>query len=158
MTKTEFAKVVMMIKGLYPKEKDLLCDDSTLEIWFSMLSDLSFETAVNAVKKHAVKCKFSPSVAEIRENAADENQASWQELYERSMRIVARYGIYNEQGGMDALDDMSREIVRHIGYKRICNSNEHDPYIRNEFRDTFQDVTERGERMRITGADVKCLM
>ncbi|MCR5807690.1 MAG: hypothetical protein K6G68_11760 [Oscillospiraceae bacterium] len=157
MTDNEFSKLAMFIKGLYPKEKDLFNDDSTSEIWYAMLSDLDFQTAVNAVKKHAVKSQYSPSIAEIRGSFDKEKADNWQQLYEHSMKIIARYGIYNEQGGMDALDDISREIVSRIGYRRICNSDEHDPYIRNEFRETWKDVSEYSGCLQLSGVDMKCL-
>ena len=157
MTRSEFITLTMAIKGYFPKEKELFADPVQLELWFPMLSDLDYKETLAVIQHYARTNKFSPSIADIREFFDKEKEDSWQELYEHSMRIIARYGIYNEQGGMDALDDISREIVRRIGYKRICNSDEHDPYIRNEFRETFKDVSEYSGHLQLAGVDVKCL-
>jgi len=156
MTDTEFSKLAMLIKSLFPKEKDMFNDDSTMEAWFLILQSLDFSDAVKAVQVHAKTNKFAPSIAEIFELCEQENQVSWQELYEDAIRTIARYGIWNEEKGMNALDDISRKIVKRIGYKRICNSQEHDPYIRKEFKEAFEDVKQI-KRLEITGDDLKCL-
>ena len=157
MTKSEFMTLTMTIKGYFPKEKELFSNPVQLELWYPMLSDLDLNKTLAFVREYARNSKFSPSIAEIRGSFDKEKADNWQELYEHSMKIIARYGIYNEQGGMDALDDISREIVGRIGYRRICNSDEHDPYIRNEFRETWKDVSEYSGCLQLAGVDMKCL-
>ena len=143
MTDVEFSKLAMLIKGLYPKEQNLFNDDSVSEIWYSMLSDIDYNIAVESVKIHAKTNTFSPSIADIRKYAdKSRNSTDWIELYQQTVRKIARYGAYREKECMESFDPAAAWIVRHIGYQRICQSPENDPYIKREFKELFEAAVE----------------
>lgn len=66
----EFIVLAKSIKTCYPNSK-LLETKESIEIWYSLLSDLEYETASLAVKKYMMLNKFPPTIADIREGYAD---------------------------------------------------------------------------------------
>jgi hypothetical protein len=70
MTKSEAASLVALAAASYPgmQERDL---KPTAQVWVSMLSDIPFKTAKQAVMKHITVGKYFPTVAEIRAQAKE---------------------------------------------------------------------------------------
>lgn len=71
--------------------------------------------------------KWSPSIADIREQAtgliqgeAKEWGAAWQDV----LRAIRLYGSYEEQKALDSLDETTRKVVRRLGYRNLCFSEE----------------------------------
>src|SRR5574344_1474619 len=64
MDKRQILKALAPLQIAYKKD----FDDSQLEFYVEMLSDLDPELIFSAVKKIILKSKFIPSIAEIREN------------------------------------------------------------------------------------------
>ena len=70
MTKEEFKKLAKGLKAVYT-QPTFLPDTDALSIWYELLKDLDYMIAQAAVQKHMITSKFPPTIAEIREQAAE---------------------------------------------------------------------------------------
>lgn len=158
MTKAEFNQLAMLIKELYPRDEKMFSHPSQLEIWYQMLSDIGYNEAVSAVAKHAQTNTFPPSIADIRRGS--EETTEWLVAYDDALYIIGRYGTYSKDEGFAAMDDITRDTVKLIGYDRMAQAQPHDPQIKREFREIYEHTTQEYQhRKRIAAGagDVKCL-
>ena len=153
MTRGEFGDSVMYMERLYPKNRGLLSDDSaTMEVWYSELKSYDIKDAISAIRNHIAdpnKGAYFPQLSDIINGMRKKLDVSWNEVYTKSIKTIAKYGIYQRAEGLAALDDISRCIVERIGYDRICNSKINDPEITREFKEGFEEYRESAERIRI---------
>ena len=70
MDKQEFATLAMAIRTYYPKE-NILPNKEAMQLWFRELHDIPYNVAEAALRKWVSTNKWSPSIAEIREMAAN---------------------------------------------------------------------------------------
>ena len=69
MNEKEFAAFAMALKTYYPKEA-LLPNKEALGLWFMQLRDLDYTLAETALCKWVAVNKWSPTIADIRQEAA----------------------------------------------------------------------------------------
>lgn len=67
MDKIEFTQIAMLIKTLFPNNKELFSNSVQIDIWYPALSDLEYDKAMKAVYEHAKKHSYAPTVADIRD-------------------------------------------------------------------------------------------
>lgn len=82
MDKIEFTQIAMLIKTLYPNNKELFSSSIQIDIWYPALSDLDYSKAVKAVYEYAKKNSYAPTVADIR-NYAMKRQYDGDEIQEQ---------------------------------------------------------------------------
>lgn len=70
MTKKEFAIIAKAIKTFYPRE-GLLPTPEAIELWYQELSDLEYQEATAALRKHVETSPFPPTIADIRSKVID---------------------------------------------------------------------------------------
>ena len=68
MNRAEFAQIVSAMRTYYPKEK-MLPTHYAMELWFDALQDLDYKATAMTLQEWALKNKWSPTIAEIREGA-----------------------------------------------------------------------------------------
>lgn len=68
MVKSEVAKLLAVLAAAYSKFE---VNDIKLQLWYEMLSDISYEAAQCAVKKYICESSYPPSIADIRSAVAD---------------------------------------------------------------------------------------
>lgn len=144
MTKKEFAKIAMALKTYYPKES-LLPNEQAMELWFFQLQDIPYDIGKLVLNKWVATNKWSPTIADIREQASEimnGRQADWSEGWEKVVNSFGRYGMYREQEALNSFDDVTREAVRRLGYQSLCVSDNID-VDRANFRMIYQDVAGR---------------
>lgn len=140
MNKTEFMKVVMVIRSVYQKD-DFLKDESSATVWYAMLKDLTYEQVVTAVQKHAMTNKWTPSIAELREQVVDiqADGSDWSDGWQEVLTAVRRFGYSDEAGAMESMSPMTREVVKRLGWMQICGSEQDDlTAIRANFRMIYE--------------------
>ena len=144
MTKQEFAKIAMAIKTYYPKE-NLLPNEQAVELWFLSLQDIEYETAALVLRKWVATNKWSPTIADIREQAAEilyGKQADWSEGWEAVVQSFGRFGMYREAEALESFDEITRDAVKRIGYLNLCTSENLD-VDRASFRMIYKEIAER---------------
>ena len=65
MTAQEFSTLVKGMKAVYSDPK-FIADNYAMEVWFSMLKDLSYEHVNAAIQRHMMINSFPPTIADIR--------------------------------------------------------------------------------------------
>lgn len=147
MTRIEFAKIGAAIRAYYP-QGNILPTEAAAELWFRQLADIPYETAVVALNKWVAVNKWPPSIADIREAALDVSTDAipdWSEAWETVLNAIRRFGPYRQTEAMESLDDMTRTVVRRLGFMTLCSS-ENVAADRANFRTIYQIMAERKRR------------
>jgi hypothetical protein len=117
MQRSEAAKLVAMISAAW---RDAAISDATAEIYETMLADLSFETAQQAVARLIATNKWLPTIAEIRATAADIEHGPARkggEAYGDVLAEIRRTGAY---GVPTFKDPVVAECVRLMTWRGLC--------------------------------------
>lgn len=144
MTKQEFATLAMAIRTYYPKEQ-ILPNQQAMELWYRELQDIPADVAEAALRKWVATNKWSPSIAELREMAAEVRHGEipdWGEGWEQVLTAIRRFGSYREREALDSLDPMTRTCVQRLGFRNICMS-ENISTDRANFRMMYESLAER---------------
>ena len=148
MTKQEFAIFAAALKTYYSKEEKLLPNNQAMELWYSQLKDIPQEVAELALNKWVATNKWSPSIAEIRETAAEivnGEQADWGEGWEQVLKAIRMYGSYKVADALNSMDAITRKCVERIGFLEICRS-ENISVERASFRMLYEQLSERQKK------------
>ena len=146
MDRDEFKILVKGMKAIY-SQPTFIPDQDAFNMWFMLMGDLPYEVCNVAIQKYMLTNKFPPTVAEIREIAANVvggDPMTWGESWERALNAVRRYGSYNQAAALDSLDPLTRKCVDSIGYMQLCMS-ENIMVERAHFQKIF-DVFQRREQ------------
>ena len=146
MDRDEFKILVKGMKAIY-SQPTFIPDQDAFNMWFMLMGDLPYEVCNVAIQKYMLTNKFPPTVAELREIAANVvggDPMTWGESWERALNAVRRYGSYNQAAALDSLDPLTRKCVDSIGYMQLCMS-ENIMVERAHFQKIF-DVFQRREQ------------
>ena len=144
MDRDEFKVLVKGMRAVYA-QPTFIPDQDAFNMWFALIGDLSYEVCSVAIKKYMLTNKFPPTVAEIREMAAEivsGDPLTWGESWERALNAVRRYGSYNKKEALDSLDPLTRKCVDNIGYMELCMS-ENIMVERAHFQKIFEIYSKR---------------
>ena len=144
MNQTEFAAFAMALKTYYPRES-LIPNKQAMELWYEQLQDIPNNIAQAALKKWVAINKWSPTIADIREMAVsvrDYDTPDWSEEWDLVLRAISKYGWYGTIEAMASLKPMTREVVRRLGFRNLCMS-ENISADRANFRDTYNLMVQR---------------
>ena len=89
--------------------------------------------------------KFKPTVAELREiytELVSPTISDWSEGWEQVSKAIGHYGMYQEQAAMESFDEVTREVVKHLGFQNICLS-ENIVADRARFAEIYQAIQKR---------------
>lgn len=126
MNKKEFAIIASALRTYYPKE-NLLPNEQAMQLWFNQLNDIPYKVAEVTLNKWVATNKWSPSIADIREQAAGITQGEakeWGDAWQEVLRAISKYGSYREDEALASLDDTTRTVVRRLGFRNLCFSEE----------------------------------
>lgn len=159
MDKREFALFASALRTYYPKEK-LLPNEQAMELWFNQLQDIPYKVAEVTLYKWVATNKWSPSIADIREQVAEITQGAakdWGEAWREVLNAVHNYGSYQQIEAMESLDELTRQAVRRVGYMSICMS-ENIATERANFRMVYEQLLERQKQDAQIPQNLKALM
>ena len=144
MDKKQFAIFASALRTYYPKEK-LLPNDQAMTLWYNQLQDIPYELAEVTLNKWVATNKWSPSIADIREQAADLMQGGgkdWGDAWQEVLRAIRLYGSYQEKEALESLDETTRKVVKRLGFRNLCFSEEIQ-VDRANFRMIYEQQQER---------------
>lgn len=147
MNKQEFALFASALRTYYPKES-ILPNQQAAELWYRQLQDLDYKIAEIVLNKWVATNKWSPSIADIREQAAGLTAGApkdWGDAWESVRNAVRRYGSYREVEALESLDDLTRQAVKRLGFKSICMS-ENIAAERANFRMIYEQLEQRAKQ------------
>lgn len=145
MTKTEFSIFASALRTLYPREK-LLPNDQAMDLWYQLLGDIPFDVASTVLNKWVGLNKWSPAISDIREMAVEISNGGpeddWGKGWEQVLQAIREYGYYDEPGAMTALPPLTRDVVRRMGWRELCLS-ENQMADRANFRQLYEQLSKR---------------
>ena len=156
MTETEFSIIAKAIKGFYP-DKNILQSDEEMELWFEMLKDIDYRAASTSIKRWVSLNKWCPTIADIREMSTEVKGLKvneWEEEWDKVIDAVHRYGYTRPEEALNSLPEMTRNIVKRLGYKTICMS-ENISIERANFRDVYNREADKQREQNILSKDLK---
>lgn len=149
MTLQETLAVMKILSVTYPRDaayNDPAKVANTAEVWTMLLEDLPAPLVLAAVKKHCLTSKFPPTIAEIRDAATvtvrPDLQVTPMEAWGEVTKAIRRFGYYREEDALASLSEQTRSVVKAIGWKDICVSEEPD-IIRGQFRRAYETMATR---------------
>ena len=146
MTFDEFTVYVMAIKTAYPKEK-FLETEQQMETWYRFLKDIPYDVATAGFSKWVITEKWTPTIADIRKMASDctlTPRISDTKAWDNVLRVIRYYGYYREDEALNELDDISARIVKHLGFKNLCMTEEKDlHYERERFKEMYANAVDQ---------------
>ena len=157
MNKQEFARFAAALKTYFPKENMLLPNQQAMELWFMQLKDIDYSIAELTLNRWVSLNKWSPSIAEIREGAAEITGGSikdWSDAWEEVRDAMRTFGRYEADKAVESLDDITKEAVRRLGFFRLCEST-NQIADRANFREVYTDLAERSRRNRQTPKEIR---
>lgn len=149
MDKNEFSMFSMALKTYYPRE-NLLPNTQAMELWFKQLQDIPYQVAEAALNKWVAVNKWSPSIADIRAEAAEIKNGEapdWGEGWESVLAAIRRYGSYRVDEAMASFEPVTRRCVERIGFLNICQS-ENIAADRANFRTLYEQLAEKEQKHR----------
>lgn len=147
MNKKEFAIFASALRTYYPKE-NILPNEQALELWYKQLNDIPYQVAEVTLNKWVATNKWSPSIADIREQAAGITQGEakeWGDAWQDVLRAISKYGSYREDEALESLDDTTRTVVRRLGFRNLCMSEEIQ-VDRANFRMIYENQLQRDKQ------------
>ena len=140
MKKSEFSKIASAIKTYYPKDNPFP-NAAAVQLWFEEFRDLPYEDVVLALRRHVNTSRWCPTIAELKQaivvNTAGEQD--WGEHWKTAVEAIGRFGRYREEEALASMDPMTREVVKRLGYRDLCRS-ENQMTDRANFRIVFGQV------------------
>lgn len=150
MTKKEFSVFAMALKTYYPRE-EIIPNQQALELWYKALEDIPYNVLEVTLGKWVSLNRFSPSIADLREQATElmlGRIPEWQEGWQIVTTAIGRFGIYDIQKALDFMDDMTREAVAQIGgFRALCLST-NKTADRANFRIAYEAIANRKKDQR----------
>lgn len=147
MDKREFSIFASALRTYYPREK-LLPNEQAMELWFNQLQDIPYKVATTTLNKWVAIEKWSPSIADIRHLATEIVNGApkdWGDGWEQVEKAIRYYGGYRELEALESLDEVTRQVVKRLGFKNLCQS-ENLTADRANFRMIYEQMSERKEK------------
>ena len=143
MTKQEFATLVVAMQVMYGE--DFIGTEQALDVWYALLHDLDYQILSKALQQYMLTNKFKPTVAELREiyvELVSPVISDWSEGWEKVSKAIGHYGMYQEKAAMESFDEVTREVVKRLGFQNICLS-ENIVADRARFAEIYQVIQRR---------------
>ena len=160
MDRKEFAIFTSALKTYYPRE-NILPNEQAMQLWYEQLEDLPYKLAAATLKKWVATNKWSPSIADIREQALSITESGttrdWGEAWSCVLTAIAHYGAYQEDKALEILDETTRQVVKRMGFKNICYS-ENIAADRANFRNIYEQVEARRKQSAQLPPKLKALI
>ena len=160
MTRDEFSIFANALRTYYAKE-NLLPNKQAMELWYQALKDLSYSLASAALGKWSQTSRWSPTIADIRETAADitdpDNGEDWSMGWGKVLKAISRYGWSRPEEALATLDETSRAAVKCLGWQNLCMS-ENISVDRASFRQTYETMKKRKKEQRQISPDVLAII
>lgn len=100
-------------------------EEALVSLWTTMLEDVEYEVAELAVHKHMSESVYAPTVADIRAKISDiqaPQGLTAMEAWGSVLKSIQQYGSYREKEAIESLDPVTQRVVRNIGFRNLCMS------------------------------------
>ena len=126
MEKVEFVKALTILGTAYNQE----FTQEKASVWYGMFKHDNINTFKQAIKNLICKSKFMPSIAEVKEEMVTIDYPSLslnaEEEWYKVLMAIRKYGSYGQITAMNTFNNYTADIVRRIGWDRLCRSERID--------------------------------
>ena len=150
MTREEFFVFVNGIRGAY-EAPDFLDTKEKMELWYTMLGDIPYNTASLALQKWIATQKWIPKISDIRQSAMDVTGNSigdWGDGWQEVLDAIRRFGYYRYNEAMESMSPITQKCVKRLGWSNLCLSTNQNQ-DRANFRMMYEEYKENESNMRI---------
>ncbi len=144
MDKVDFTQAMKVLGIAYNKE----FTSEQVGVWYEFFKDTNITDLKNAIQRIIAKNKYIPSIAELKQEIAYTTnpilQLDLDEEWDSVLHALRRYGYYRFDEAMDSLKPETRQIVRTIGWYRLCTSTDIERE-RRTFKELFNNKQDRYE-------------
>ena len=131
MTKQEFATLVVAMQAMYGK--DFIGTEQALDVWYALLHDLDYQILSKVLQQY---------MREIYTELVSPTISDWSEGWEQVSKAIGHCGMYQEKAAMESFDEITREVVKRLGFQNICLS-ENIVADRARFAEIYQAIKKR---------------
>ena len=160
MQKHEIVKLIALCSANYRDWPEDGKENAVVELWETMLSDIPFAVGLAAVKIHMSRSVFPPTVADIRNAAAQLTQPRIMdaiEAWDLIVEAIRKYGYYREEEALASLPDDVAEMARRFKWRELCLSENVDT-LRAQFRMAWETKSKRRQEESLFPNDIVALM
>ncbi len=147
MNQHEMARVMAWVASNYPnmQQKDL---NPTVHLWMRMFSDVPPERFEGAVMKAMARSEFFPTVAAISKALMTESDLTPIEAWGEVTKAIRVYGYVREGEALKSMSPMTQNVVRALGWKEICSSEEPE-VLRGQFMNHYGTLVNRAKDIAV---------
>ncbi len=158
MTSKEFTKLMGFVMAAVDKP----VARPTIDAYFEMLKDLSYDLAAAAVKKIIATDEYPtlPTIGKIRQAAAEISRGhilSASEAWGKVIKAIHDYGYYQGEEALTALPEQVSEVVRWMGWQEICMTDKID-VVRGQFLRMYETHQKREQEQAVLPAGLQDMM
>lgn len=132
----------------------------TAVLWEKALCDMDYQTAEKSLIKVLSTSHFFPTIADIREAAAQLTQPrviDAMEAWGLIVQAIRRFGMYRQAEGLASLPDDVRVMANRFTWRELC-LNENPDTLRAQFRMAWETQSKRQNEMRQLPQEIRGLI
>lgn len=145
MKRADIIKLVGICSANYRNWPEEGKEEATIILWLKMFGDMEYYIVEAAIEKYLSEGKFSPTIADIMTRIADitlPKEKTAIEAWGDVGMAIRKYGSYNEIKAMDSLTGVTKTVVRSMGFRDLCLS-ENDMADRAHFLKVYDTLAAR---------------
>ena len=160
MEMDEFISVAQVMESLFPS-MHILDNEIVTKFWYGQLGKIPAGDALEFLAEWSINnSRYAPSIGDFLRDFSKKHSPNIKDAMEAwgdVQRAVSKYGYMRELEALDSLDDLTRSIVKDIGFKEFCMTDESNlPVLRAQFRNAYEARAKRKEEEQtrlMLGAD-----
>ena len=124
MTREETKTILSTMAAVYSEKLMPSMNDLTVNVWFQLLQDLSYQQVQAATAAWLTSNKYPPTIADLRETVlakpVEASMDTAEEAWGKVQVAVRRYGWTEEERAKSALGDLIWKTVGSFGWRYWC--------------------------------------
>lgn len=116
-----------------------------IQLWSEMLKDVPYPIAELAAKKLISESPYPPVISDMRKHIAEISKPNIQnaaEAWGEVTSCIKKYGSYREIDSLQEMSPLTAKVVKMIGYREICLSDE-PGVVRGQFTKMYEQIANR---------------
>lgn len=151
MKTSETVRILAVIAAAYPDKFKV--DETKVNLWHSLLKDLTYEICNIAVQKHILESPFVPAISDIRKAAVNiltpevdkvDAGTAWGEI----MKAIKAFGIYRPEEALKSMSPRTAKAAEFLGWQEICLS-ENLGVLRGQFMKIYDSMKVREDTNKL---------
>ena len=159
MNAREFYEVVCAMQTFYPKD-NLLPDRQSIQLWYSMLSDIPAAVLTAALRLWVENNRWPPTIADLREyslKVTGRTEKTWDEGWKEVCTAIGRYGYGRAEAAFKSMSPVTAKAVESLGWMNLCCS-EDAISDRANFRRIYEIIAKREQEKALLDPTTKLQM